>query len=364
MSKELVYNLQQLADLLQVELQGNAKTLISGVEDINEAQPHHVTFLDNEKYVRFVKTTQAGAIILSKAQAQKYSHLNKNFLIASELPSITFQKCIELFISSIDSGFTGIHPTAIIHPSARIGKNVCIEPYAVICQQVCIEGNSSIGAGSIIGAGSLLGEGCIIHPKVIIQARSVLGKRVIVHPGAVIGSCGFGYITDAFGRHKHLKHLGQIIIENDVEIGANTTIDRGRFKSTIIGEGTKIDNQVQIAHHVNIGKHCIIVAQTGIAGSTKIGNHVIAGGQTGITGHISITDHVIIMAQTGVTKSINSPGIYGGAPARPYQEIHRQIAKIRNLPKLEERLGNLEKKIQQLAPTSIEEKAVAEISNN
>lgn len=364
MSKKLVYTLQQLADLLQVEVQGNADTLISGIEDINDAQPCHVTFLDNEKYARFIKTTQAGAIILSKAQAKKYSDLNKNFLVVSELPAVAFQKCIELFISPIDSGFTGIHPTAVIHPSAHIGKNVHIEPYAVICQQASIEDNCVIGAGSFIGARSVLGEGCVIHPKVVIQERVILGKRVIAHPGAVIGSCGFGYITDAFGRHKHLKHLGKITIENDVEIGANTTIDRGRFKNTIIGEGTKIDNQVQIAHHVEIGEHCMIVAQVGIAGSTKIGNHVIVGGQTGITGHISITDHVIMMAQTGVTKSITSPGIYGGAPARPYQEIHRQIAKIRNLPKLEERIGMLEEKIKKLTLVDATEEVTAEISND
>lgn len=145
-----------------------------------------------------------------------------------------------------------------------------------------------------------------------------------------------------------------MIIEDDVEIGANTTIDRGRFKNSIIHEGTKIDNQVQIAHHVEVGKHSMIVAQAGIAGSTKIGNHVIIGGQTGITGHISITDHVIMMAQTGVTKSISSPGIYGGAPARPYQEIHRQVAKIRSLPKLEERLGMLEEKVKGLSAQSEE----------
>ncbi|WP_348664026.1 UDP-3-O-(3-hydroxymyristoyl)glucosamine N-acyltransferase [Chlamydia vaughanii] len=345
MSQEPVYTLQQLADLLQVEVQGNAETPISGIEEISEACANHVTFVDNEKYARFIKTTQAGAIILSRAQAQKYGHLNKNFLVVSEFPSIAFQKCVELFISPIDSGFPGIHPTAVIHPTAQIGKDVCIEPYAVICQNACIGDFSSIGAGSIIGAGSTLKEQCVIYPKVVIRERVIIGKRVIVQPGAVIGSCGFGYITNAFGRHKHLKHLGQVIIEDDVEIGANTTIDRGRFKNTIIGEGTKIDNQVQVAHHIEVGKHCMIVAQAGIAGSTKIGNHVIIGGQAGITGHISITDHVIMMAQTGVTKSICSPGIYGGAPARPYQEIHRQVAKIRNLPRLEERVSLLEEKL-------------------
>lgn len=354
MPQELVYTLQQLADLLKVEVQGNTETPISGVEEISAAKAHHVTFLDNEKYARFIKITEAGAIILSKAQAQKYGHLNKNFLIVSEFPSIAFQKCIELFISPVDSGFPGIHPTAVIHPTASIGKDVCIEPYAVICQHACIGDSTYIGTGSVIGAYSTLGEHCLIHPRVVIRERVEMGKRVIVQPGAVIGSCGFGYITNAFGRHKHLKHLGKVIIEDDVEIGANTTIDRGRFKNSIIREGTKIDNQVQIAHHVEVGKHSMIVAQAGIAGSTKIGNHVIIGGQTGITGHISITDHVIMMAQTGVTKSISSPGIYGGAPARPYQEIHRQVAKIRSLPKLEERLVMLEEKVKGLSAQSEE----------
>ncbi|AAP05224.1 UDP-3-O-(3-hydroxymyristoyl)glucosamine N-acyltransferase [Chlamydia caviae] len=354
MPQKLVYTLQELADLLKVEVQGNTETPISGVEEISEAQAHHITFLDNEKYSRFIKITEAGAIILSKAQAQKYGHLNKNFLVVSEFPSIAFQKCIELFIPPVESGFPGIHPTAVIHPTAHIGKDVCIEPYAVIGQHAHIGDSSYIGAGSIVGAYSILGENCLIHPKVVIRERVEIGKRVIVQPGAVIGSCGFGYITNAFGRHKHLKHLGKVIIEDDVEIGANTTIDRGRFKNSVICEGTKIDNQVQIAHHVEIGKHSMIVAQAGIAGSTKIGNHVIIGGQTGITGHISITDHVIMMAQTGVTKSISSPGIYGGAPARPYQEIHRQVAKIRGLPKLEERLGMLEEKIKGLSVRSEE----------
>lgn len=345
MSLKVSYTLEQLAKLLNVEVKEHTEVLISGVEDISEAQPNHVTFLDNEKYARFMKTTQAGAIILSKSQAKKYEQINKNLLIVSDSPSLTFQKCIELFIPSMDSGFPGIHPTAVIHPTAQIGENVHIEPYVVIGQGAIIGAHSSIGAGSVIGGGVILGESCLLYPKVIIRERVEIGKRVIVQPGAVIGSCGFGYITNAFGRHKHLKQLGKIIIEDDVEIGANTTIDRGRFKNTIIREGTKIDNQVQLAHNVEVGEHGMIVAQAGIAGSTKIGNHVIVGGQTGITGHISITDHVIMMAQTGVTKSIHSPGIYGGAPARPYQEIHRQVAKIRNLPKLEERLSALEKQV-------------------
>lgn len=348
MSQEAVYTLKELAKLLQVDVQGNLETLISGVEEIGEAKSHHVTFLDNEKYISFMKKTEAGAIVVAKLHAEKYAYLNKNLLISSDSPSLVFQKCVELFIKPASSGFEGIHPTAVIHPTACIEGNVCIEPYAVICQHAHIKSGTSIGAGSFIGAYSTIGENCLIYPKVVIRERVSIGKRVIIQPGAIIGSCGFGYITNAFGQHKHLKHLGVVIIEDDVEIGANTTIDRGRFKRTLVREGSKIDNQVQIAHQVEIGKHGIVVAQAGIAGSTKIGNHVIIGGQSGITGHISITDHVIMMAQTGVTKPISSPGVYGGAPARPYQEIHRLIAKIRNLPKTEERIAKLEIQMKEL----------------
>nr|CRI42415.1 UDP-3-O-acylglucosamine N-acyltransferase [Chlamydia pneumoniae] len=355
MSEAPVYTLKQLAELLQVEVQGNIETPISGVEDISQAQPHHIAFLDNEKYSSFLKNTKAGAIILSRSQAMQHAHLKKNFLITNESPSLTFQKCIELFIEPVTSGFPGIHPTAVIHPTARIEKNVTIEPYVVISQHAHIGSDTYIGAGSVIGAHSVLGANCLIHPKVVIRERVLIGNRVVVQPGAVLGSCGFGYITNAFGHHKPLKHLGYVIVGDDVEIGANTTIDRGRFKNTVIHEGTKIDNQVQVAHHVEIGKHSIIVAQAGIAGSTKIGEHVIIGGQTGITGHISIADHVIMIAQTGVTKSITSPGIYGGAPARPYQETHRLIAKIRNLPKTEERLSKLEKQVRDLSTPSLAE---------
>ncbi|WP_201456881.1 UDP-3-O-(3-hydroxymyristoyl)glucosamine N-acyltransferase [Chlamydia sp. 17-3921] len=348
MLKESSYTLGQLAKILQVEAQGDLETLISGVEEIGEAKANHVTFLDNEKYVSLMKRTEAGAIVISKLQAAKHSHLNKNFLISSDSPSLVFQKCIELFIEPAESGFNNIHPTAVIHPTACIEKDVHIEPYVVICQNVHIKSGTRVGAGSVIGAHSSIEENCLIYPKVVIRERISIGKRVIIQSGAVVGSCGFGYITNAFGHHKHLKHLGQVIIEDDVEIGANTTIDRGRFKKTLIKEGSKIDNQVQIAHQVEIGKHSVVVAQAGIAGSTKIGNHVIIGGQSGITGHISITDHVIMMAQTGVTKSISSPGVYGGAPARPYQEIHRLIAKIRNLPRTEDRLSKLELQVKDL----------------
>lgn len=347
MSQHTAYTLQQLAEFLQVDAIGNLDTLITGIEDISAAEAHHVTFLDNEKYAHFLKTTHAGAIIVSKTQAQKHAGLNKNLLITHESPSQVFQKCIELFIPPVTSGFVGIHPTAVIHPTATIEDDVCIEPYVVVGQYAKIGSQVHIGAGSFIGAYSTIGDKTYIHPHVVVREKVAIGKRVIIQPGAVVGSCGFGYITNAHGQHQHLKHLGSIIIKDDVEIGANTTIDRARFKATCVDEGTKIDNQVQIAHQVEVGKHSMIVAQAGIAGSTKIGNHVIIGGQAGITGHICIADHVIMMAQTGVTKSIVSPGIYGGAPARSYQEIHRQIAKIRNLPKLEERVHQLEQLVKE-----------------
>lgn len=352
MLQEMTYTLGQLADLLHAEVVGDANLVISGVGDICDAEKHQIVFLDNEKYSKFLKSSLAGAFIVSRGQAAKYADPNKNFLIVSESPSSAFQKCLELFVPAVSSGFSGIHPLSFVHPTAVIGKDVTIEPFAVICQHAHISDHVCIGAGSFVGAYSEVHSHSVIYPKVVIRERVIIGRRVIIQPGAVVGSCGFGYITNLHGQHKHLKHLGHIIIEDDVEIGANTTVDRGRFKATIIRRGTKIDNQVQIAHNVEIGEDAMIVAQAGIAGSTKLGNHVIVGGQTGIAGHLSITDHVIMMAQTGVTKSLKTPGIYGGAPARAYQEVHRQVARIRNLPKIEERLSKLEEQVTALPSTS------------
>ena len=224
-----------------------------------------------------------------------------------------------------------LQPNMDIHPTARIGKDVQIGPNSVIDQGAIIGDHTVISACVSIGAGVVVGTHCHIHSNVTVREKCAIGSRVILQPGAVIGSCGFGYTTDAKGRHTKLEQLGTVIIEDDVEIGANTTIDRARFKATRIGRGTKIDNLVQIGHNVHIGQDNIIVSQTGIAGSAKTGKNVVFGGQAGVVGHLEIADYVMIATRGGVSKSILEPGKYAGSPVMGLSEYNRQQVQLRKI---------------------------------
>lgn len=339
MKKELT--IADLATLTSSEVLGDPNFVISGVNDLESAMAHEASFCDNLRYEKMGEASNAGVIFISR-QASKVP--GKNYLITSA-PSLAFQKALLFFMPKVESGFTAIHPTAAIHPDAIIGSHVTIGPHAVIDARAQIGQNTVIGAGCFVGAESILGESCILHPKVIIRENCCLGKGVIIQSGAVIGSCGFGYYTDSKGKHHHLEQLGKVILEDDVEIGANTTIDRARFKETIIGKGTKIDNLVQIAHGVSVGKDCLIVSQVGIAGSSKIGNNCILAGQVGVVGHISIGSSIVLTARSAASKSIAKPGIYAGAPAIPLKEHHENLAFGRNIKKLAEKIKKLEEKV-------------------
>lgn len=335
------FTLDELARLTGAHLFGDPSYSIEGVEDLHSATPLHASFLENPRYLQQMKNSSAGVIFIHPSVA---CIEGRHFLI-TENPSLAFQKVIELFLSHPLSGFEGIHPTAVIHPEATVDSSVSVGPYAVIDRGAIIGAHTVIGAGVSIGAEVVIGEQCFLHPHVVIRERCMLGNRVIIQPGAVIGSCGYGYFTDKKGEHHSLKQLGNVIIEDDVEIGANTTIDRARFKSTCIGKGTKIDNLVQIAHQVCIGPHNLIVSQTGIAGSSKTGRNVVLGGQVGVIGHISLCDGAILAARSAPIKSIDKPGIYGGAPAIPLKEFNEQAVYVRRLPSIVERLEALEKKL-------------------
>ena len=315
------YTLSEIAKLTNSTLIGDPKKIILHVADLESAGPDDASFLANSRYENAMESSKAGVIFVDGTSKLNNS---KNYLI-NENPSRAFQQLIEFFHGSKQklTAFDGIHPSAVIHPSATLGKNVQIGPLAVIDGDVSIGDNTIIGAGSVICYATSIGNDCLIHPRVTIREHCIIGNRVVVQPGAVIGSCGFGFITDKTGNHIKLNQIGNVIIEDDVEIGANTTIDRARFKSTKISFGSKIDNLVQIAHGVVIGKQNIIVSQAGIAGSTETGKHVIIAGQAGLTGHIKICDGVIIAAKTGVTKSITKPGKYGGFTALPLTEFNR-----------------------------------------
>ena len=258
-------------------------------------------------------------------------------------PTKAFEQVVLKFAPKPIKFAPGIHASAVVDPSAQLGERVSVQPHAVIEAGVSIGDDTIIGAGSYIGHETVIGSACLIYPLVTIRERSRIGSRVIVHSGAVIGADGFGFeMVD--GRQQKIQQLGMVQIDDDVEIGANTTIDRARFGRTWIQQGVKIDNLVQIAHNVVIGKNSVIVAQTGISGSTRVGECVIMGGQVGIVGHIEIADGTMIAAQSGVAKSIPG-GVWFGYPAGPIEETKRQIAWIHRLGKLFARVKEIEKKL-------------------
>lgn len=334
------FTLAELGAHLDAQIIGDPSIVISGVNTLEEANEKDASFLANPRYTEAMKKSKAGVICIQEGVPLPEG---KNFLITSD-PSRTFQQIVEKLIPSAKSGFSGIHPTAVIHETARIGANVTIGPYAVIDRDVTIGEGSQIAPHVTIGFEVTIGKNCQLYPNSVVRERCKLGDRVILQPGAIIGSCGFGYTPDKLGRHIKLEQLGIVVIEDDVEIGANTSIDRSRFKATIIRKGSKIDNLVQIAHNVEIGEHNVIAAQTGIAGSAKTGRYVMLGGQVGIVGHVELEDMVMVATRGGVSKSLKS-GKYRGSPAIPITEFQRQEVHVRKLAEYVDRIKELEKKL-------------------
>ena len=342
------YSLEQLAALLGASFVGNPGHLISGVNTLDDASGSDLSFLANPRYVEAMKKSSAGAVCVD---ASSPIQEGKNYLICDN-PSEAFQKIAELLLKATPpEAIAGIHPTAVIHPSAKIDPTASIGPYCTIDQNVVIGPHTTLVSHICIYHGVEIGSYCTVHAHCTIRERSRLGNRVILQPGVVIGSCGFGYIQDKQGKHVKLEQLGIVILEDDVEIGANTTIDRSRFKATIIKIGSKIDNLCQIGHNVEIGAHNVIAAQTGIAGSSKTGRYVMMGGQVGVGGHVALADSVLVAAKSGVSKSLSS-GKYRGVPAVPLSEYNRQEIHVRRLAEYAERIKALEEKIPPPPPCS------------
>ncbi len=340
-----LFSLKELAKILAARLVGDPNHEIMGVNTLDEAAREDLSFLANPRYLEAMKKSRAGAICVDESTLLSEG---KNYLIC-ENPSAAFQKIAErLLLSSSGSAFQGIHPTAVIHESVQIGPDVTIGPHVTIDRGCIIGAKTTIAPNVSIGYEVQIGAESMIHSGCIIRERCRLGERVILQPGAVIGSCGFGYTQDKLGRHTKLEQLGIVILEDDVEIGANTTIDRSRFKSTIIRRGSKIDNLCQIAHNVEVGEHNIMAAQTGIAGSSKTGKYVMLGAQVGIVGHAEIEDGALIAARGGVSKSLKR-GKYRGSPAIPITEYNRQEVHVRKLKEYADRLKRLEKKLSELS---------------
>jgi len=345
---EKSFTLADLATLTQSKLVGDSQHIIKNVADLESANNEEASFLSNPRYTNTryenaMQKSSAGVIFIAPTVSLVDG---KNFLI-NEDPTLAFQKTIEAIRgeSNMMTGFSGIHPTAVIHETCKIGKDVVICPNAVIDAETTIGDNTFVATGVYIGPNCTIGNDCIIHPNVSVSELCHIGNRVILQSGAVIGAAGFGYATDNQGKHTKLNHIGNVVIEDDVEVGANTTIDRARFTTTRIGRGTKIDNLVIVAHNVKIGQDNLIAGQSGIAGSTETGRCVVIAGQTGVDGHIKLCDGVIVSGKSGVTKSLTKPGPYGGFPAIPMKEHSRNLAYVRKISSLVQKIKKLEAKL-------------------
>lgn len=309
---------------------------------LDTAGPREVSFLGNDKYRGQFLVTRAGAVIVARGEVDGPDGVA---LIAVDNPSLAFASVVGHFATAAAEMVPGVDPRAVVDPAAQLNPcAVRVHAGAVVMAGARIGEGSEIGPNVVIGAQAVVGRDCRIMANAVIRERCVLGDRVIVQPGAVIGSDGFGYEYSG-GRHVKIEQVGMVEIGDDVEVGANTTIDRARFGKTVIGEGTKIDNLVQIAHNVVIGKHCLIVSMTGISGSSRLGDFVTAAGQVGVAGHVVIGDRATLTARTGVTASIAGDEVYAGKPAHPMREELRQQALLRRLPKLVERVRQLEERV-------------------
>ncbi|MFH1771904.1 MAG: UDP-3-O-(3-hydroxymyristoyl)glucosamine N-acyltransferase [Candidatus Omnitrophota bacterium] len=334
--------LGEIAKLVNGELFGEANIVITGISGINEAKKGDITFLANSKYASLMQITKAAAIIVSR----DVDYFDKP-IIKTDDPSLAFTKVVNIVAPNNIKHPKGIHPTAIISDKAKIADGVSIGAYTIIEESSTIGSGTVIYGGCFIGHHVNIGKGCLIYPHVSIRERIDIGNRVIIHSGAVIGSDGFGFAA-VKGAQEKIPQIGTVSIEDDVEIGANVTIDRARFDKTVIGKGTKIDNLVQIAHNVVVGENCIIVAQTGVSGSTVLGKGVILAGQSGVAGHITIGDGAIVAARAGVTKSVPSKFKVSGFPAKPHSVAKRVNACVQRLPEAYKRIHQLEEKIKML----------------
>ncbi len=341
-------SLKELADIVDGEVVGDGSVVIDGVAGIKEAKAGAITFLADRRYEKFLETTGASAIIVPPG-----SPAQDRPLIVSQNPYLSFIKAVRHFMPEGDGWLPGIHPTAVVDPGATLGAGVCLGAHVVIEDRSRVGDGTVILAGTYVGKRTTIGAHCLIYPNVTIREDTVVGERVIVHAGAVLGSDGFGYARDGEVYLK-IPQIGNVVLEDDVEVGANVTIDRAATGSTVVGKGTKIDNLAMIAHNVTIGANSIVVAQVGIGGSTEIGKGVNLAGQAGVAGHIKIGDGAVIAAQAGVTKSVEAGKCVSGYPAREHRIARKIYASLQKLPELIKRVADLSERVKRLEEKSDE----------
>jgi UDP-3-O-[3-hydroxymyristoyl] glucosamine N-acyltransferase len=326
--------LQQIAEALGARLLGDGRTAVSGLASIESASSEDLVFVEDEKHLAAALKSGAGAVIAGEFAATVSCDRP---LLISDHPKLAFARAARLLADDAPDSSAGIHPAAAVHPSAKLGSGASVEAHAVVGEKAQIGGNTRIGAGCVIGRGVVLGSDCRIHPNVTIYSGTTVGNRVIVHAGAVLGSDGFGYVRDReTGRYEKFPQVGRLMIEDDVEIGANTTIDRGALDETHIRRGAKLDNLVHIGHNCQIGEDVVIAAQTGLSGSIVIEKGAVLGGQVGIGEHAHIGEGVMLGGQGGVlpNKVLRGKGLaFWGTPAQPLRQYLKQLATLARLAK-------------------------------
>ncbi|MBI4583773.1 MAG: UDP-3-O-(3-hydroxymyristoyl)glucosamine N-acyltransferase [Planctomycetes bacterium] len=354
------FTLGEIAERLKGELLGPADRLVKSVRPITAAGSEDITFLDQPKYLPLASQSKAGAIIVSRATrplegpALERHALEGPALIFVDQPYVAFAQLLELFFPRRRAGF-GVSPQATVGEGSAVGAGSNIYPGAYLGNRVRIGDETDIFPGTCVGDDVAIGSHCVLYPNVTIYQGCRLGDRVIIHAGAVIGADGFGYVQkqnpDNPGEpvvHYKIPQVGIVVIEDDVEVGANATVDRAALEVTRIGRGTKIDNLVMVAHNCQIGCHGLLVSQAGISGSTTIGNYVTIAGQAGLVGHIRIGDRVTIGAQAGVTKSVPDGQTVLGSPAFDAGRARRALALFEHLPEYRRKLEELDRRLQKL----------------
>ena len=347
--------LAEIAGIIGCDVIGDGNLQIVGVSGIKEAGPGHLTFLSNPRYEKFVSETKASAIVVSREFADGDRGCGPA-LVVSDNPYRAFAEAMALFAPEGDGVGPGVHETAVVAESARMGEGVAIGASAVVMEGARLGDGVVIHPGTYVGTSVVIGAESVLYPNVTVRHGSIIGERVLVHSGTVIGSDGFGFARDGDSNQK-VPQIGNVVIEDDVEIGANVCIDRATLGSTRVCRGSKIDNLVQIAHNVVVGEGSIVVAQVGISGSTHVGKGVVLGGQAGLVGHIEIGDGAMVGAQAGVIGSIPAGERVSGYPARKHSVAKRLYALVEHLPKLVARLRDLEGRLARLESSASAEEA-------
>ncbi|HEY4415487.1 MAG TPA: UDP-3-O-(3-hydroxymyristoyl)glucosamine N-acyltransferase [Verrucomicrobiae bacterium] len=335
------FTVSQIAERVKGEVIGDGSTPLTGFAMAENAQAGDLTFADNEEYFAAAEQSAAAAILVSGNLSSA-----KKVVIRVANARIAAARLLPVFFPP-DQHAPGVHPSATIDASAKIDATAHIGPNCVVGARVEIGPRSVLLGGNYIGRDSHLGEDCCLFPNVVIYSKTKIGHRVAIHAGTVIGSDGYGYALDE-GRHRKVLQVGNVVIHDDVEIGANSAIDRAALGSTVIGAGTKIDNLVHVAHNVVMGRHCLIMGQSGFAGSTHLGDYVVIASQSGIAGHLKLGNQSMVGAKSGVMRDIPDGGKVLGFPAMPIQQAKRQVIAVQQLPDMVHRLRALEKQVEQL----------------